>query len=246
MKLYYSRFKKWMVQEKVRRILNAFIVVWATVLVSILAFLSINDTALSRVLGLSTQATPTPSATPTFVPLLTNTPILTPTSVPRQNTYDPDPIIDCKSDNLGVLRIRRSECTKGTECDLGNNRWIFAATKAECVVAQNAADTGNPPQQNYGTSEPTVTCVMPYGTYQIPKSLCDYGKRTLESSGSQSEAVVNQFIQDAEEIVNRKFEVDPINVAIPAWSLPPIPSPTPLPTCAPIPPGWGGFREPCQ
>ncbi len=199
MKLYYLRFKKWMEQKKVRRILNMFIVLWAVVLITILAFLSINDTALSRVLGLATQITPTPSPTPTVTPLPTYAPTLTPTSVPRQNTYDPDPIIDCKSDNLGVLRIRRSECTKGTECNLGNNRWVFAASVAECVATQIATDTGKPPQQNI--SRPTQqTNTLSYHCFDNTYNYWYYTSSGEQCNTDNVKSTTNRICYDTQQL----------------------------------------------
>ena len=131
--------------KKIQRILNVFIVVWAAVLVAFLAILVTNDTALSRVLGLATQARPILSPIPTVAPLATNTPI--PTSTPPRTvkqrtvqtalTTDPDPIITCTFHYLPSKQMRRSECQKTFECQIGG-QWYIYTSRDKCSQDQNA------------------------------------------------------------------------------------------------------------
>ncbi len=110
MKLY-SRFKKRVEQKKIQGMLGKFTVLGIVIFFAVLlAILVTNDTALSRVLGLATQATPTPSPIPTVVPLPTLTP--TPTNAPqvKGQAVQRETVIDCVGADGGHLRITQKEC----------------------------------------------------------------------------------------------------------------------------------------
>lgn len=87
--------------------------------------------------------------------------------------------------------------------------------------------TQNIPYQPSTTSIPTITCLLPYGTYQIPQADCDNIKAILSSAGStkrdfdeENKRILQESSQKLNEIVNRKYE--------PQYTTPTFPTPEPL------------------
>jgi len=174
--------------------------------VVILAFLSTNNTALSRVLGLTTQTTPTSS--PTVTPLPTNTPIPTPTTkyVAPKPTVDPDPLVACnihKDCGGGSVQLKSSVCSNSTCCQVGD-KWIFYQSKQKCTQDQNAqnAKYNTPPivpkqgsAQTGSSSEPLITCVLSTGTYRVFQSTCDKEKQKDREDQERQyvQGVINQL-----------------------------------------------------
>lgn len=112
----------------------------------LLGALSINNTAFSRMLGLTTQATPTPSLA--VAPSPTNTPMPTP-------TLDSNPIITCnihESCGGGSKLLRHNVCSNSTCCGFSDGRWIFYESKAKCKQDQDAQNNQQPQQQNQNQS----------------------------------------------------------------------------------------------
>lgn len=67
---------------------------------------------------------------------------LTPTSEQTvykltQPTADPDSIIDCAFINIGTLKLRRSVCTKSTDCKIEKGKWYYFSSVDECKKVQN-------------------------------------------------------------------------------------------------------------
>ncbi len=80
-----------------------------------------------------------------YIPVYTYTPI---------PTVDPDPIINCTSQHLGVLKLRASVCKVSVECQFGNN-WILYPSMAACRKAQALIINQNqniPAQKQQATS----------------------------------------------------------------------------------------------
>lgn len=143
----------------------------------------------------------TPPVTPTLetIPTVETAPtkIIINKPIP---TSDPDPIINCKSDNFGILKIRKSECNRGRECQVGD-KWMFAASEADCLSAQNAisgqsASVSIPVYTNNNQIN-AVTCTVSYPcsgntyTYKLLPDDCKDAQqkaidmcKSFESSGS--------------------------------------------------------------
>lgn len=113
-------------------------------------------------------------------PASTSTP--TPTPKPVQQiapTIDPDPIINCNFPQNGIKKLKRSECSKSFDCQIGE-KWYIYTDKNKCSEDQKnywskvySPSTGN---SNLSPSEPLVDCVLSYGTYQLTQATCDSSK----------------------------------------------------------------------
>jgi hypothetical protein len=49
---------------------------------------------------------------------------------------DSDPVIDCNASECGTLKIKRSECSVGTCCEIGDD-WVWTKSEIECRDAQD-------------------------------------------------------------------------------------------------------------
>lgn len=73
----------------------------------------------------------------------TTTPITSPqvqqqsTIPPRVVVQDTDPVIDCKASECGTLKIKRSECSVGVCCEIGDD-WVWTKSEIECRNAQDS------------------------------------------------------------------------------------------------------------
>src|SRR3990167_3376130 len=81
-------------------------------------------------------------------------------------TTDSDPIIDCKSDKCGSNKVRQSECSKSTCCQL-NGKWIFYKDRNQCTKDQGVS-TSN--------MEPLIDCVFNSKIYRVTQKFCDETK----------------------------------------------------------------------
>lgn len=141
----------------------------------------------------TTNASPTPIPTEIiFQPTPTPTPTYIQPTVKPTIYIDPDPVESCTSKNSGdSIRVKRSDCqNKYVDCQI-NNTWKVLTTE-KCKQDQNAywknyynsksAYTSPPTTQTNTipqiTSEPSVTCVLSYGTFQLTQSSCDSFKST--------------------------------------------------------------------
>ncbi len=77
------------------------------------------------------NALPT-TTTPTTSPQVKQQPP-TPQQVVVQDT---DPVIDCKTSDCGTLKIKRSECSVGICCEIGDD-WVWSKSEIECRNAQD-------------------------------------------------------------------------------------------------------------
>lgn len=197
MKKYYLRFKKWVEQKKIQKRLDKFMVAWI-ILIAII-FVGLLNTDLSSVLGLSTKKEtplvifPTPTIT---IEESTPTPTLYIQPTVKPTIYiDPDPVESCTSKNSGdSIRVKRSDCqNKYVDCKI-NNTWKVLTTE-KCKQDQDAywknyynvnSNNTKPNTIPQITTEPSVTCVLSWGTYQLRQSSCDLHKKNDVSSNSQS------------------------------------------------------------
>lgn len=83
-----------------------------------------------------------------------NVPTLPPT------TTDSDPIIDCKFTYLGTMKLRKSVCSKSTDCQIGG-KWVYYDSVDRCKADQQALNNSN-----------LVDCLIAGKTYRITKDLC--------------------------------------------------------------------------
>ena len=108
-------------------------------------------------LGTKTKVFPTSvlqtSVTPYQPP---NTPIPNKYTNYTAPTTDSDPIVDCNSDKCGTNKVRQSECSKSTCCQINDN-WIFFPSQSECIHAQQAS---------------LLDCNLTYGTFKLTGPDC--------------------------------------------------------------------------
>lgn len=156
-------------------------------------------------------------------PTPTNPPTPTPTNVPqvKGESIQRDPIIDCVGPDGGHLRITQKEC------DSFNNAWKKPQpSNTPSVPSQTSTQT-------VPSSEPLVTCVFSFGTYQLTQSQCKEDQDFLEAHKQNAQRLLEQanrmqeefkqknqqIVQDAfdkmGEISNRKPELPSVNVVFP-------------------------------
>lgn len=83
-------------------------------------------------------------------------------SSPTQKVYvNPDPIIDCKFTYIGTMKLRKSVCSKSTDCQIGD-RWIYYDSVDRCKADQKTASNLN-----------LVDCVIAGKTYRTTREICD-------------------------------------------------------------------------
>ncbi len=134
---YYLRFKKWIEQKKIQRMLDKLtFVLIVTVGLIFLVILNSNDAFLSRVLGISTQVAPILSSTetPTNIPVPTNAPLPT---LNAANT----PCGPGQHSGQYVYLKTASECQNYIDCQLNDGSWKLM-TKSECSTAQGKTNSG--------------------------------------------------------------------------------------------------------
>lgn len=128
-------------------------------------------------------------------------PTITPTKTPSiqgvQTYQDPDPVIECQNPNCGSINIRKSLCsnTVGYVCCQVDNSWTWYASRSKCSQDQQSYLNNQLPKnaaRNTTSSEPTITCVLSWGTYQLPKSYCDAYKSWRLNNSSTPNTTNNQ------------------------------------------------------
>lgn len=144
---------------------------------------------------LPTKIEPSPTPTPTKKPVQQVVP-----------NVDPDPIINCNFTYLGSKKLRRSECSKSFDCQIGG-QWYIYTDKNKCSEDQKNywSKVYSPPATgNSNTipstqpSKPLVDCVLSYGTYRWLESDCENAKRRDEEDQKRQEelniqSAVNQL-----------------------------------------------------
>lgn len=127
-----------------------------------------------------------------------------PTPIPTAN---PDPIVSCQFKHTPVRQMKSSECRRSTECQLvQGGDWFFFPTVEDCKKAQEeykvAQRQTQPP--NTGPSynlQPTVTCVLSYGTFQLTQSYCDSLKATDTQRSTVEEPILQEPTPTDEELL---------------------------------------------
>lgn len=155
-------------------------------------------------------------------PTPTNPPTPTPTSTPQVKGQftQTEPVIDCIGPDGGHLRITKKEC------DDFNNAWKKSQQNNNLSDQQGLIWTNS-------SSQPLVTCVFSFGTYQLTQSQCKEDQDFLEAHRQNAQRLLEQankmqeefkqknqqIVQDAfdkmGEISNRKPELPSINVVFP-------------------------------
>lgn len=120
---------------------------------------SLSNAIQPQVAGIATEA---PEYTPNVN--LSPTPAITVTQNTTAQlpipTVDPDPIINCTSQHLGVLKLRASVCKVAVECFLEAGKYILASSEDDCKQKQKNYVDGYlggvtpPPIQNYTYQAP--------------------------------------------------------------------------------------------
>jgi len=117
------------------------------------------------------------------------TQIPTPTFYYIAPTVDPDPIIDCKFTYIGTLKLRRSVCTRSTDCQI-NGKWIYYDSVDKCKQDQNSANKQNSQNNNVGNNNVNQTnlgsvkikCDYSDSRYQYDFGELTYDECTLKSN----------------------------------------------------------------
>lgn len=139
----YLKFKNWVEQEKIQRMVNKLIVGWIFIILIFAVVLSARNSSLLNVLGISTQVEPTlaKSPTPTIQELSPTPNYIQPTLAPKVYvpilTTDQDPVISCNYQYLGTQQIKRSLCNTQFECQIGG-KWYFYTSREKCTEDQKA------------------------------------------------------------------------------------------------------------
>ncbi len=91
----------------------------------------------------------------------------TPTTKKIQNyptiTPDPDPIIKCRYEHLGIIEMKQSECNRKGECEI-NGMYVLAESEDECKAKGRQA-SGNNSNGNSSLVSYTTTEGITNGTY---------------------------------------------------------------------------------
>lgn len=169
----------------------------------------------AAVLGTSAKREAQSITLPIQSPTSDPTPTLTPTTVPKVYvpipTTDPDPLVTCNYQHLGPQKIRSSLCNTQLECEI-DGKWYFYPSLNSCKQAQNnyweiyrSRNTYTPPAttQNIPTSEPSVSCVLSYGTYQFLQSDCEDAKQRDKEDQERKQ---EQDAQNAIRSLERQYE----------------------------------------
>jgi len=114
---------------------------------------------------------------PTLMP--TNTPIPTPSPTVTPKPYvNPDPITDCVSSYPNCkgesIRLKQSQCSNITCCQVGNT-WSIYASVDKCKVAQSNVQTPKATQfnlNNVKSNAYTMCSDAVKGTYDLCSSTC--------------------------------------------------------------------------
>lgn len=59
-----------------------------------------------------------------------------------QPTIDPDPIVNCTITNIGVVKIKSSQCSISFACEVGKGNWQLYTSKDKCNQDQANYDSG--------------------------------------------------------------------------------------------------------
>lgn len=158
----------------------------------------------------------------------------------------------------GKIVKYKEYCSGGVEISVYDNELVTKKASDGNTYSMTQKDWGcfenslkNKPNQAITTtnSKPvgvaTITCVMPYGTFQVPQVHCDNAKAILRDQESikknfneNMERIRQESDRKLEEIRNRTFQ--------PSYTVPTFPTPIPLKIevepepCVVVPPGFGG------
>lgn len=135
-------------------------------------------------------ATPQPVVESSYVEQIIPTQI--PTTKPNP-TVDPDPIIDCKFTYIGTMRLRRTVCSKSTECQIGG-KWIYYNSVDKCKADQKASQPANNTNYSY-TPVNFYSCTLcfhypsgdnciTYDTLVETKEKCDAEQAKIDRTSS--------------------------------------------------------------
>lgn len=117
-----------------------------------------------------------------------------PTQIPTPSFYyipptiDPDPVIDCNFTYIGTLKLRRSVCTRSTDCQI-NGKWIYYDSVDKCKQDQNSVNRQNSPNNNVGNNNVNqinsgsikIKCSYSDSSYQF-----DFGELTNDECTAKS------------------------------------------------------------
>lgn len=125
-------------------------------------------------------------------------------------TLDTDPIINCNFQYLGTKQLRRSECSKSFECQVGA-QWYIYTSKDKCLEDQKKAQISLPrvSASNLNSSEHLVSCLVSYPctgnsfTYYVNQETCNNFQQGALGicSSAPGQATLDYINQDYERYV---------------------------------------------
>lgn len=141
---------------------------------------------------------------------------------------------------IGKIVKYKEYCRGGVEISVYENEFITKKASDGKTYSMTQKDWGcfenslkNKPDQAIATTNnkpvgvSTITCVLPYGTYQIPQADCDNIKGILSSTESikrnfeeENKRILEESSQKLNEIKNRTYQ--------PSYTTPTFPTPEPL------------------
>jgi peptidoglycan hydrolase-like protein with peptidoglycan-binding domain len=147
------------------------------------------------------------------------------------NNNDPDPVIDCKFTYIGTLKLRRSVCTRSTDCQI-NGKWIYYDSVDKCKQDQNSANIQNSQNNNSGNNYTPPNSVS-------TKIYCSY------NGGSDYNFNFGELTYDECKVKTDEYWASK-RVAIPTYTYPtnPVPTqPTNDPRCSQAYNMWIEYRN---
>lgn len=95
----------------------------------------------------------------------------TTTNTSNFGSNDSDPVVNCRSNECGTIKLKQSECANQYICcEVGSGNWSWYGSNDKCKQAQRdfhnqGNNSNNPPQQNQNTN--LVAVYLTYGGYTV-------------------------------------------------------------------------------
>ena len=119
-----------------------------------------------------------PTQVPTQIPIPT---------IKQKIVTESDPIIDCKFTYIGTMKLRRSVCSKSTDCQI-EGKWVYYDSVDKCKADQKAVTQVSNNQQQITQTYPPCTIYYPglnytYTFYFSPEE-CAYWRSQASSTSN--------------------------------------------------------------
>lgn len=144
----------------------------------------------NQVEGVTTQAIPKPTQKPVYI--------------------DPDPIIDCNFTQTGTKKLRRSECSKSFDCQIGD-KWYVYTDRNKCTEDQKNYWNNKQGNSNNVTSYPSCTVYYPLLGYSrtynnVESSQCSVWQQQANSITPAPTTAPYQYSQEYIDTYNKSMQ----------------------------------------